>query len=116
MTALDDVKKWMWFIGWTDGGAPGAVKHDADGTVVARAGDITWVTDIEECCAKSERAMIVAEIERRATIPRNAVCQLTSAGGAWIATTATTKTLGKLGDDAPSPATLIPEGVNRGHS
>lgn len=65
MQILDDVKSWMGFMGWTDGGSPGSVKRDAEGKTVAKAGDNTWVADVEEAIEKAERQRIVAELERR---------------------------------------------------
>jgi hypothetical protein len=62
---LRDVKSWMAFYGWTDGGSPGAVKRDADGKEIARHGDAIWIADVEEACAAIEREQIKAEIERR---------------------------------------------------
>ena len=65
MRALDDVKRWMKFMGWTNDGGPGAVKLAYGGTVIARHGDKMWTEDVEEACAKAERQHIIAEIERR---------------------------------------------------
>lgn len=50
MNALKDVKSYMGFWGWTDGGAPGSVKLDADGCEVARHGDAEWIDDVQEAC------------------------------------------------------------------
>lgn len=65
MAALEKVKSWMTFFGWTNGGSPGAVKTEYGGTVVARYGDANWIKDAEEASAKVERAALVAEIARR---------------------------------------------------
>jgi hypothetical protein len=62
---LDDVKSWMTWMGWTDGGGPGSQKLDADGQPQARHGDAIWIADVQEACAKAERENIKAEIERR---------------------------------------------------
>lgn len=63
--ALEEVKSWMGFMGWTDGGQPGSVKKDAAGQRIAGHGDGTWVRDVEDACERTERAAIVREIERR---------------------------------------------------
>lgn len=68
MTALDEIKKWMEFYGWKNGGNPGSVKMDANDKVCAIHGDATWIKDVEEACAAAERVAIVAEIERRELI------------------------------------------------
>jgi hypothetical protein len=65
MSKLADVQKWMTFLGWSQGGAPGAVKTQYGGTVIARYGDADWIKDVEEACAKSERQAVRSEIERR---------------------------------------------------
>jgi hypothetical protein len=62
---LRDVKSWMAFYGWTDGGSPGAVKRDADGKEIAKHGDATWIEDVDKACAVIERERIKVEIERR---------------------------------------------------
>lgn len=71
--ALKEVKSWMSFFGWTEGGAPNSVKHDADGKVIANAGDATWIKDVEDCCQRVERQKIVEEIERRERLRTAAV-------------------------------------------
>lgn len=65
MSTLDDVKKWMTFWGWSDGGNPGSAKRDDAGNVIAFHGDATWIKDVEEAADKSERLAIIAELERR---------------------------------------------------
>lgn len=57
MARLSQVKSWMQFWGWTNGGGPGSVKHDANGEVVARHGDGNWNYDINKAIARDERAM-----------------------------------------------------------
>jgi hypothetical protein len=65
MGTLDEVKKWMTFFGWTDGGAPGSVKRDAGGRQVTAHGTSEWIKDMEDACERVERTAILAEIERR---------------------------------------------------
>lgn len=65
---LDEIKRWMTFIGWTDGGNPGSVKKDAHGMTIAAHGDATWIEDVQDCCARAERAAAIAELERRASL------------------------------------------------
>ncbi len=55
MGALDDVKSYMEFWGWSNGGEPGSVKRDADGQVIARHGGAQWIADVERACATLER-------------------------------------------------------------
>jgi hypothetical protein len=62
---LKEVKSWMNFFGWTDGGSPGSVKVDADGKEIARHGDTTWIEDVQDSCDRIERARIRSEFERR---------------------------------------------------
>lgn len=69
MGALSEVQSWMAFFGWTDRGNPGSVKHDAYGKTIAEHGDITWIADVEDACARVERAKIIAEVERRTARP-----------------------------------------------
>lgn len=66
---LDGIKSWMSFEGWTDGGAPGSTKLDADRKVVARHGDKTWTEDVERCCDRVAAAQAKAELERRHRVP-----------------------------------------------
>lgn len=61
-SALKEVKSWMGFMGWTDGGQPGSIKKDAAGQRIAGHGDSTWITDVEDACDKCERGR---ENERR---------------------------------------------------
>jgi len=51
MSALADVKSYMEFWGWTNGGAPGSVKHDDEQRIVARYGDTNWIADVDKACA-----------------------------------------------------------------
>ena len=55
MSALDDVKSYMDFWGWTDGGGPGSVKYDDERRVIARYGEKQWRDDVERACAVIER-------------------------------------------------------------
>lgn len=55
MSALDDVKGYMEFWGWTDGGNPGSVKKDEHGNVIARHGDRHWVADVDNACNTLKR-------------------------------------------------------------
>lgn len=65
MAALDCVKKWMTFIGWTEGGGPGGVKTEYGGTVIARHGDATWIKDVQDSCDRDVADKPRAELERR---------------------------------------------------
>lgn len=65
MSTVDKVASWMRSFGWPQGGWPGDFKRDANGAVIAAAGDNTWINDMEEACAKVERDAIIAELERR---------------------------------------------------
>jgi len=66
MSILDDVKKWMNFFGWTDGGQPGSVKKNDVGKIIAHHGDATWIEDVQDAIDRKERANARAELERRA--------------------------------------------------
>lgn len=44
---LREVKSWMTFLGWENGGNPGSVKKSGDGKVVATHGDATWIRDCD---------------------------------------------------------------------
>lgn len=66
--ALEAVKSWMKFFGWTNDGAPGAVKTVYGGTVVAHYGDETWIKDVQEAIDKAERQRLISEIEHRERI------------------------------------------------
>lgn len=61
MTALDDVKEYMEFWGWTNGGNPGSVKKDSRGQVIAIHGDKNWAADVENACATLKRISERAE-------------------------------------------------------
>lgn len=65
LRGLDNVKSWMSFMGWRDGGGPGSVKKDADDKVIAYHGDATWIADVQDCCDKAEREAAREEIIRR---------------------------------------------------
>jgi hypothetical protein len=65
MKLLDDVKSWMGFMGWSDGGSPGSLKRGTDGNVIASYGGKQWLADVEEAIEKTDRAAAVAELERR---------------------------------------------------
>jgi len=54
MGSLDEVKSYMEFWGWKNGGNPGSVKME-DGRVVATHGDATWIADVESACATLKR-------------------------------------------------------------
>jgi hypothetical protein len=49
-TTLDEVRSYMSFWGWSDGGNPGSTKRDAANNVIARHGDDTWMADVELAC------------------------------------------------------------------
>lgn len=58
MTAINvlrEVKSYMEFWGWTDGGGPGSVKLDIDDHPIAKHGDRTWVADVETACDTIKR-------------------------------------------------------------
>lgn len=55
MSVLDNVKSYMEFWGWENGGNPGSVKIDAAGKVIALHGDATWIADVEKACATLDR-------------------------------------------------------------
>ena len=55
MSTLRDVKSYMEFWGWTSGGAPGSVKQDAGGGVIARHGDAAWIEDVQKACDTLDR-------------------------------------------------------------
>lgn len=50
MSALNDVKGYMDFWGWSDGGNPGSKKTDEAGRVIAKHGDATWIADVQKAC------------------------------------------------------------------
>jgi len=52
---LSKVKSWMTFYGWTLGGGPGSVKHDADGKVIAAHGDSVWNSDVNMALIRDDR-------------------------------------------------------------
>lgn len=66
MDTLREVKSYMDFWGWTNGGNPGAVKHDLEGHVIASHGDLIWVQDVEKACDTIKR---LAELAERAASP-----------------------------------------------
>ncbi len=55
MSALKEVKSYMEFWGWTDGGGPGSTKLGLRGEVLARHGDANWVRDVENACNTIQR-------------------------------------------------------------
>jgi hypothetical protein len=55
MNALDEVKSYMEFWGWSNGGGPGSVKRDADGMIIAEHGGAEWIKDVDEACAVLDR-------------------------------------------------------------
>lgn len=55
MSALDDVKGYMEFWGWTNGGSPGSVKRDSRDQIIARHGDAIWAADVENACNTIKR-------------------------------------------------------------
>ncbi len=57
---LREVRSWMTFLGWEDGGNPGSVKKSGDGQVVATHGDATWIRD---CDATVDRLLKEREQE-----------------------------------------------------
>lgn len=65
MDTLAEIKRWMNFYGWTDGGSPHSVKLDAKGEKIAKHGDAVWIEDVEEATRAVERRRIVEEFERR---------------------------------------------------
>lgn len=71
MDTLREVKSWMNWWGWTDGGNPGSVKKDADGKIIAHHGDMTWIDDVQEACDTIERLAVREEIDRRAAASRS---------------------------------------------
>lgn len=44
---LRDVKSWMTFLGWSNGGNPGSTKLSGGGKIVAVHGDATWIRDCD---------------------------------------------------------------------
>jgi hypothetical protein len=55
MSSLNDVKSYMEFWGWTNGGSPGSVKYDAEHRVIAQHGDAQWIDDVERACDTAQR-------------------------------------------------------------
>lgn len=51
MDALDDVKSYMHFWGWSQQGGPGAIKLDDAGNIIGRHGDAVWIADVDAACA-----------------------------------------------------------------
>lgn len=49
------VKSWMRFLGWTNEGAPGAVKKTCDGAVIGKHGDAVWNADVDHAIKQIER-------------------------------------------------------------
>lgn len=48
---LREVKEYMEFWGWTNGGGPGAVKFGVMNKILAYHGDATWIADVEKASA-----------------------------------------------------------------
>lgn len=65
MDTLKEIRSWMNFMGWSDGGNPGSFKRNADGSIVARHGDTTWINDVQDACDRTEREAAKAEVLRR---------------------------------------------------
>jgi acyl-CoA reductase-like NAD-dependent aldehyde dehydrogenase len=65
MSGVDEVKSWMSFYGWDNGGAPGSVKRDADGQVIARHGYEEWSADVEKAIEAVKRERERWERERQ---------------------------------------------------
>jgi hypothetical protein len=63
---LRDVKGYMEFWGWTNGGGPSAIKFDESNNIIAHYGDAIWIKDVEEACAVIGR---LADKARRPTTP-----------------------------------------------
>lgn len=63
MDTLREVKSYMEFWGWTNGGNPGSVKHGVDGKIIACHGDMTWIEDVQKACDTIKR------IADRAAVP-----------------------------------------------
>ena len=61
ITTLDEVRSFMSFLGWSDGGNPGSVKRDASDKVIAHYHDDAWIDDIERAC---EMMCLLFGIER----------------------------------------------------
>jgi hypothetical protein len=61
MYTLREVKSYMEFWGWTNGGGPNAVKLDEDRRIIAYHGDETWSKDVEEACKVIQRLAEIAE-------------------------------------------------------
>lgn len=55
MSGLDDVKGYMEFWGWSNGGGPGSVKVGLKGEHLASHGDAHWVADVENACNTIKR-------------------------------------------------------------
>jgi hypothetical protein len=65
VNTIQKVWRWMSFLGWSEEGRPGSRKTDGAGKIVAHHGDITWVSDVEDACARIERQAIRDELEKR---------------------------------------------------
>lgn len=63
--AIEEIKSWMRFLGWSKDGGPGAEKIDADGKRVGQHGDAVWIKDVDHATAMIEQRRILDEIERR---------------------------------------------------
>ena len=68
MDALQQIQSDMAFMGWKGDPATGFThKEDANGNLIAKHHDATWVADVEEATARFERLQIIRELERRET-------------------------------------------------
>lgn len=48
---LKEVKGYMEFWGWTNGGGPNSVKLDENGNAIAGHGGKVWIADVEKATA-----------------------------------------------------------------
>lgn len=55
MDTLREVKSYMEWWGWSNGGSPGSVKRDVDDKVVAQHGDAVWIADVDKACDTIKR-------------------------------------------------------------
>lgn len=56
MASVEAVKTWMAFFGWSNGGAPGAIKTVYGRSIVAYYGDDTWKSDVQEAVKLEDQA------------------------------------------------------------
>lgn len=62
--SVAEVKSWMTFLGWTNGGEPGSRKAATDGVEIARHGDEMWKADVEHALKQIESQRRLDHIER----------------------------------------------------